>query len=633
MGATVVINDYSVTAATGVEQAGSFTAAGPGWVSLAYEVIDPANGGATMARLEWATPDVPQRRVIRALEDFPGISERAILRYQSPPAATGADHKFRLQSRFGSFKFDTLSFSNDATDSRAIDGGDLASAYANETAPNGGRINLGSEGNTARASRSSSQLLQLLSFIGGEKVRQNQASLIRWRSSGVGTVNIWFSDSSGAAWTLLASNEVNDGVYAWNPASYTLHGRLRISDSSVTDFTSPTAVFDVSKADFTVGALGNIYYVNDGLTSGDQYSTAIGNNNNTGTTPADPMASLNAVLNAYDLNPGDLVYVDTGYYPLTTNVRVTAQDSGVTIQGPTNSATLNASYSQVVLADAPYLYYRLGETSGTTANDTSGNNRSGAFVNGVQLGLPGALLHNANSSIRLDGVNDYVSMPAGFNSFPNGFTFEMWVYPTAVVNSERFFDIGNGPASDNLLLYRRSTTNDLAFNVDNGASPGTEIIASNVIELNRWQYFAVTQDAAGNARIYKNGVQVGGGQTNVPNNIARANAFLGHSNTAADPYFAGGLDEAAFYDHALAPDRVAARYGSASGTGALLDRGNTASGRYAIELAGAQNVTLRNLSMTGGEWGFVANASTGLVIADSRSFNNAAGGVYCVNEL
>ena len=47
------------------------------------------------------------------------------------------------------------------------------------------------------------------------------------------------------------------------------------------------------------------------------------------------MASLSALLNIYDLEPGDTVYVDTGNYTLINNVILTADDAGVTIQGPT----------------------------------------------------------------------------------------------------------------------------------------------------------------------------------------------------------------------------------------------------------------------------------------------------------
>ena len=45
-------------------------------------------------------------------------------------------------------------FVNDAVDSPCLDSGDPASAFANEIAPNGSRINMGADGNTAQASKS-----------------------------------------------------------------------------------------------------------------------------------------------------------------------------------------------------------------------------------------------------------------------------------------------------------------------------------------------------------------------------------------------------------------------------------------------------------------------------------------------
>src|SRR5205823_8448159 len=93
-----------------------------------------------------------------------------------------------------------------------------------------------------------------------------------------------------------------------------------------------------------------------------------------------------------------------------------------------------------------------------------------AYVNGVQLSQPGALLANSNQSIKLDGANDYVDLPDGFTAFPNGFTYELWVYPTAVGSYQRFLDVGNGQSNNNIILYRRSTSNDLSFTVYNGAT-------------------------------------------------------------------------------------------------------------------------------------------------------------------
>jgi parallel beta-helix repeat protein len=317
------------------EQSGTFVAAAPGWYDIVYEVVDDT--GSSVALLMWASPDNASKRLIHAQESFqPGdavASSRQILRPQapSPGGAAAFTNDYSLSSTAGSYH--DGAFTADPVDSPALDAGDPNSAFVNETSANGGRINLGFEGNTARASRSRTPLVQLMSFNGGEKVRKNAASLIRWRSVGaVGPVNIHFSADGGQTWTIVAANENNDGAYIWNPAIVTSQGRLRISSAA------DGLVVDVSDGNFVIGEPGNVYYVNDGSTAGDQYTTAIGSDANTGTTSADPMASLNALLALYDLGPGDIVYVDAGTYLLATNIRILAQDSGVTIQGPTNGS-------------------------------------------------------------------------------------------------------------------------------------------------------------------------------------------------------------------------------------------------------------------------------------------------------
>src|SRR3989475_5739489 len=181
-------------------------------------------------------------------------------------------------------------------------------------------------------SHSPGRFIQLLSFRGGEKVRQGAASLIRWRSAGVGLVDIDFSTDGGLSFNPVAHNELNDGAFAWTASGITTRGVLRLRDAS------DPAVLDTSDSVFSVGVTGHDYFVNDASVAGDQYTTAAGDNANSGTTPADPMASLNALLTVYDLDPGDRIFVDRGTYALPTNVRITAQDSGVQILGPTNGS-------------------------------------------------------------------------------------------------------------------------------------------------------------------------------------------------------------------------------------------------------------------------------------------------------
>ena len=99
---------------------------------------------------------------------------------------------------------------------------------------------------------------------------------------------------------------------------------------------------DVSDGVFLVANGGVDYYVNDGSTTGDLLSTAAGDNRNSGKSPGQPMASLAALVAAYDLDAGDIIHVENGSYGLVRNVVLGTQDSGVRIEGPAlGSAVLN----------------------------------------------------------------------------------------------------------------------------------------------------------------------------------------------------------------------------------------------------------------------------------------------------
>ena len=75
------------------------------------------------------------------------------------------------------------------------------------------------------------------------------------------------------------------------------------------------------------------YYVNDGDTDGDVWCTAAGSPAGDGTSPATPADRIQSIVDAYDLEPGDTVYVDTGQYVLSEQIVFGSQDSG-TLEEP-----------------------------------------------------------------------------------------------------------------------------------------------------------------------------------------------------------------------------------------------------------------------------------------------------------
>ena len=209
-------------------------------------------------------------------------------------------------------------------------------------------------------------------------------------------------------------------------------------------------------------------------------------------------------------------------------------------------------------------WYRLDESTGTTAADSSGNGLNGTLVKDVYPGYAGKVLQ----SLKFEGANGgYVALPAGFSDFTtNGMTVSLWVYPTTegsgTANWARFIDFANGPANDNILFARTGGDNDVTFEVyQAGTSGGKVTTANGSFIVNQWQHWAATMDTGGNVIIYKNGQPVTTGTTGVPNIVRRNNCYLGLSNWTGDGHYAGEMDDVRIYNRVLSPAAIAALAG------------------------------------------------------------------------
>ncbi|MBI1398269.1 MAG: LEPR-XLL domain-containing protein, partial [Betaproteobacteria bacterium] len=271
-------------------------------------------------------------------------------------AADGRDDDFHLRSAFGTFAGGSLVPVRDAVtqlpvflttsapvtfaeQSPGIDRGRATDSFALEPAPNGGFVNLGAYGNTTQASLSADRYVTLLAPVAGERVVQNRDVEIRWRANGfAGTVDIGYSGpGTSGAFVTLAAGEANDGSFLWHVDATTFPlGQYTLKVSSTAD---PT-VSDVSDAPVEVIAPIAFYYVNDGSSTGDVYTTAPGAVTNDGLSPDRPLSTITDVLSRYDLGPGDVILVDAGVYAVTSNIVIAVEDSGVTIRGAGMSETI-----------------------------------------------------------------------------------------------------------------------------------------------------------------------------------------------------------------------------------------------------------------------------------------------------
>jgi hypothetical protein len=93
---------------------------------------------------------------------------------------------------------------------------------------------------------------------------------------------------------------------------------------------------------------GAEYYINDTYVPGeDIYTSATGNDGNPGTA-ALPKATVGNVIGTCNLQPGDVVYIDTGTYgsgAVISNTVVGTAVSGIRFQGSTNAAAGGTVFS------------------------------------------------------------------------------------------------------------------------------------------------------------------------------------------------------------------------------------------------------------------------------------------------
>ena len=214
-----------------------------------------------------------------------------------------------------------------------------------------------------------------------------------------------------------------------------------------------------------------------------------------------------------------------------------------------------AAYQDEVLADNPVAYYRFEETSGTTAFDTA-NSNDGSYVNGVLLNQPGAPALGKAASF--DGIDDYVSTP---RTVSTDFTLEAWVKTTApsLTGSQSYegngllwSDVG-GAANDFAMAM---LNNGLSFFTGN---PDVTVTSAAAINDGAWHHLVATRTQGGSVEIFIDGVSQGTATTN--NNPLNGNpSIMIGGNVLDGRYFAGLIDEVAYYPAVLSTARIRAHF-------------------------------------------------------------------------
>ncbi len=307
----------------------------------------------------------------------------------------------------------------------------------------------------------------------------------------------------------------------------------------------------------------------------------------------------------------------------------TARTSNTTLNGTSSSPTIKSngsSFNNTTINNGLVDYFKFDDNNASTAGtvyDASGNADNGTGQNGPTYTSsvnnssyygndPGAMVFSGAS-------NQYVSLGSGQANYTTGMSISFWMFPTTTDAWQRVIDFANGAASDNIIVYRQNTTQNLVFEVYNGGSSAGTAIVNSGITQSAWQYFTITMDASRVVKIYKNGslqTLSGGGTSttfsSMPNNITRANNYIGKSNFGGDAYYTGRYDDLRIYNRALAAGEVtslAAGSSPSSGDYTLQD---------ALSVTGNLAVRTGNIDVSGSNY----------AVSVGGSYTNVADFVY-----
>lgn len=233
------------------------------------------------------------------------------------------------------------------------------------------------------------------------------------------------------------------------------------------------------------------------------------------------------------------------------------------------AAALVQAYTSAVMADAPYAFHRLDETSGASAADSSGNGRTGTYTSVATYHQAGALPNNAGYSIALNGSTGRMVGGGTGLTDPTTFSVEVWFRTTTSAGGKligfedtrnqtsTFFDREAFMRTDGRVVYMGAT------------STSKLLVSPAALNNGAWHQLVVTAAPSGSNEatvMYVDGVQVASGST--------AKAALSYTGWWRVGYgrvptgslypttgnFTGSLDDVAVYRTQLSAARVAAHY-------------------------------------------------------------------------
>lgn len=218
--------------------------------------------------------------------------------------------------------------------------------------------------------------------------------------------------------------------------------------------------------------------------------------------------------------------------------------------GGNGTAPIDVQEVKITGVAAPVLHWKLDETSGTTAADSSGSGRPGT-VSGTAAWTTGKL----GNALDLDGTTSYVTSATLASTKTDNVTMSAWIKWDGSTGADQIIAYnGNSATSGYGLMLRGSSSNRIQILVG-----GVGYVTSQVTPtVGEWT-LATAVRRSGTWRLFVNGAEATVGNDGAAPNAVTGTTKVGASSINAG-LFNGSVDDVKIYESALTDDEIRAAH-------------------------------------------------------------------------
>ncbi len=238
---------------------------------------------------------------------------------------------------------------------------------------------------------------------------------------------------------------------------------------------------------------------------------------------------------------------------------------GYAVGGNTTFALIG-SYAGAVLAVSPSGYWRLGESSGTTATAYAGG-QNGTYTNSPTLGVAGNLSNDPDTAVTFNGTGNVVTFGDVHDyAGTSPFTVDFWMNRSGTTPASRVWmcgkeryvsDTNRGGWAVMIAGSADASPNNIMVGRYDGTSGATEITSKTQTVAGTWYHVVATYDGT-TMSLYVNGVLEASAASSL--SVENNTTSMSVGGLPSSNYFTGTLDEVAVYDKVLSATTISGQY-------------------------------------------------------------------------